>query len=101
MNILLLTDGSAHSLEAAHWLTRHAAELREPPRIELLYVHPPLPYPRAEKVVGRAAVEDYHREGSQAALEPAPGAEPARRRQLAPDRAHTVSTEPESTLQLT
>ena len=71
MNALLLTDGSDRSLEAARWLVRQAAELRDPPRIHLLHVHPPLPYPRAVDVVGREAVEGYQREASEEALAPA------------------------------
>ena len=73
VSALLLTDGSEHSLEAARWLARHAAELRDPPRIHLLHVHPPLPYPRAADVVGRATVETYQREMSDEALAPASG----------------------------
>ena len=71
LKILLLTDGSTHSLAAVGWLVRHAAGLREPPDVRLLHVHPPLPYPRAGEVVGRAAVERYQREASEEALAPA------------------------------
>ena len=71
MNILLLTDGSRHSQEAARWLARHAAELRNPPRIVALYVHPPLPYPGAQAAAGRPAVERYYRETAEEALAPA------------------------------
>ena len=71
LNILLLTDGSSHSLEAARWVIAHAAELREPPAVRLLHVHPPLPYPGAGQVVGRAAVEKYQRETAEDALAPA------------------------------
>lgn len=73
MKILLLTDGSARSVDAARWLSKHAADYREPPAIHLLHVHPPLPYPRAGEVVGRAAVEKYQRELSEEALAPASG----------------------------
>ena len=71
LKILLLTDGSSHSLEAVHWVIAHAADLREPPTVRLLHVHPPLPYPRAGEVVGRAAVEKYQREAAEEALAPA------------------------------
>lgn len=71
MKTLLLTDGSDHSLNAARWLVRHVADFREPPEIHLLHVHPPLPYPRAGEVVGRAAVEKFQRETSEEALAPA------------------------------
>ena len=71
MNILLLTDGSPHSVEAARWLAGHAREYRDAPDIHLLHVHPPLPYPRAAEVVGRGAVEAYQREVSEEALAPA------------------------------
>ena len=73
MKILLLTDGSGHSVEAARWLAGHLADFREPPQVHLLHVHPPLPYPRAGEVVGRAAVEKYQRELSEEALAPAAG----------------------------
>ena len=71
MRILLLTDGSDRSLEAARWLASYAARLRETPVIHLLHVHPPLPYPIATEVVGRVAVENYQREESERALAPA------------------------------
>ena len=71
LKILLLTDGSSHSLEAVHWVIAHAAVLREPPAVHLLHVHPPLPYPGALEVVGRAAVEKYQREAAEEALAPA------------------------------
>ena len=71
MKLLLLTDGSSHSLEAARWLAGHVGELRDAPDIHVLHVQAPLPYARAGEVVGRAAVEKYQREASEEALAPA------------------------------
>lgn len=68
MKILLAVDGSEYSRRAANYVAKHASWLREPPEIHLLYVHAPLPYPGAVKVVGKKAVEAYEREESEAAL---------------------------------
>ena len=73
MNILLLTDGSNHSVEAARWLASHAADLRMPPAVHVLHVHPPMPYPGAAQALGRAALEKYQRETSEESLAPACG----------------------------
>lgn len=70
MKVLLLTDGSPCSLEAARWLAGHVSEFRDP-GLHLLHVHPSLPYPRASEVVGRGTIERYQRETSGEALEPA------------------------------
>src|SRR6187402_3146741 len=71
MKILLLTDGSDCSVEAARWLTHHAGDFAAPVDTHLLHVQPPLPYPAATAVAGRKAVEAYYRDTSEAALEPA------------------------------
>ena len=68
MKILLLTDGSTHSLDAARWLAAHATQLRDAPDTHLLHVHPPMPYPGAAAIAGRAAVEDYQRGACEEAL---------------------------------
>jgi nucleotide-binding universal stress UspA family protein len=68
MKILLATDGSAHSLRAAKFVADHASELKQPPEIDLLTVHLPVPLPGAAAAVGKAAVESYYRDESEAAL---------------------------------
>ncbi|MGZ5036136.1 MAG: universal stress protein [Usitatibacter sp.] len=73
MKILLAADGSPHTKLAAQHLVRHAGWYAAPPEIHVLHVQPPIPYPRAESVVGKAAVETYQREESEAALAVAEG----------------------------
>lgn len=68
MKILLAADGSPYTRLAAQHLVRHAAWYAAPPEVHLLHVRPPIPYPRAEAVVGKAAVDTYHREESETAL---------------------------------
>jgi len=69
MKILLAVDGSKPSLNAVQCLIDHANWYREPPQVELLNVHPPVPQlPRLGKVVSKAAIEQYYREESEAAL---------------------------------
>src|SRR6188768_1673509 len=68
MKILLPVDGSEYSRRAANYVAEHAAQLKEPPEIHVLHVHPKLPYSGAAKVVGKAAIKEYQREESEAAL---------------------------------
>jgi len=68
MNILLAADGSEHSRKAAKQLVKYVKFLAKAPEVHLLHVHAPLPYKRAMAVVGKAAVEKYQREESEAAL---------------------------------
>jgi nucleotide-binding universal stress UspA family protein len=68
MKILLAVDGSEYSRRSANYVAKHASWLKEPPELHLLYVHPPLPYKGAAKVVGKKAIDDYEREESEAAL---------------------------------
>lgn len=68
MKILLAADGSDHTRKAARQLVKYCKFLAETPEIHLLHVHAPLPYKRAMAVVGKAAVEKYQREESEAAL---------------------------------
>jgi len=71
MKILLAVDGSAHSLEAVRCLIDQAARYREPPAIEVLTVHRPVPMlPGMGKVVSAADIERYYsEEGAQALAE--------------------------------
>jgi nucleotide-binding universal stress UspA family protein len=71
MKILLLTDGSSLSLEAARWLAANAGNFATPGEAHLLYVQPPVPYPGAAAAAGRKAADSFYRETSEAALEPA------------------------------
>jgi len=71
MKLLLATDGSIHSVRAAHWLAAHIGEFPDGCEVHLFHAHPPLPYPGAAAVVGRKAVEDYQRETAQEELAPA------------------------------
>lgn len=71
MKVLVLTDGSDCSTDAARWLAGHAARFSERPGIHLLHVHPSAPYPRTPGMAGRSPVEKYQREISEQALEPA------------------------------
>ncbi len=68
MKILLAADGSPHTQIAARHLVNHVSWFAKPPDIHVVHVQPPLPYPRAEAVVGRAAVQSYQREESEVAL---------------------------------
>lgn len=43
MKILVAVDGSTTSLDAVNWVIASAKQFREPPAIELLTVHGPIP----------------------------------------------------------
>ena len=66
MKILLAVDGSECSLEAVDALIGHAGWFAKPPTIVLVYVHAPLPYPKAAAWVGKDAVEKYYRDEADA-----------------------------------
>ena len=68
MKILLPVDGSEYSRRAANYVAQHTSFLKEVPEIHVLNVHPPMPYTGAAKVVGKAAIKEYQREESEAAL---------------------------------
>lgn len=68
MKILLAADGSPYTKMAAQQLLQHVGWFAQPPEVHLLHVRPPIPYPRAESIAGKAAVESYQREESEAAL---------------------------------
>lgn len=68
MKILVAVDGSPYSRAAARYLARTFGTFSPPPRIELLHVHAPIPYPIAASAVGKKAVDDYQRETSLEAL---------------------------------
>ena len=68
MKILLPVDGSEYSRRAASYVAQHTNWLKEPPEVHVLHVHPPLPYPGAARVVGKAAIREYQESESLAAL---------------------------------
>lgn len=68
MKILLAADGSEYTRKAARALIRHVADFRSPPGILVHHVIPPIPYPGAAAVVGKKAIDDYHRESAETAL---------------------------------
>ena len=71
MKILIATDGSPHALAAAESLASRVSWFRSPPEIELVTVHPAIPYGRAAAWAGKETVEKYYAEESDAALKPA------------------------------
>ena len=69
MRILLAVDGSKPSLAAARLLIDHADWYREPPHVELVTVH--LPVPRIGNMsaaVSKAQIERYYQEEGEANL---------------------------------
>ena len=69
MKILFAADGSRFTARAARYLAGHLRALSAVPTVHIVHVHAPLPYAGAISVVGRAAVERYHQEESEKALE--------------------------------
>jgi nucleotide-binding universal stress UspA family protein len=67
MKILLAVDGSKNSLAAVDALIEHADWYREPPRVELITVHLPVPkLPGMGAAVGKKQIADYYQqEGEQ------------------------------------
>lgn len=68
MKILFAVDGSARALTALEALVANFAHFREPPRITLIHVHPPVPYGAAATWVGKETVQRYYDDESDAAL---------------------------------
>lgn len=71
MNVLIAVDGSETSLAALDAFLARSDWFSAPPSIELVFVHPPLPYPRAVSWVGKDAAQQYYAEEADAALQPA------------------------------
>lgn len=71
MKALVATDGSTHSQAAVEGLVSRLAWFKEPPTIELVTVHPAIPYGGAAAWAGHEAVAKYYAEESDAALKPA------------------------------
>ena len=68
MKMLLAADGSPYTRAAADYIATNLGWFAAPPEIHVVNVQPPLPYPRAQAVVGKAAVLDFQRQEAEAAL---------------------------------
>ncbi len=68
MNILLAADASDYTKRAARHLVEHLGWFSKAPKLYVLHVHPPVPFPGAAARAGRSAIEKYLREDSEAAL---------------------------------
>ena len=68
MKILIAVDGSKASLKAVQLLIDHCDWYREPPEVELLAVH--LPVPKVGHL-NKAQLERYYQEEGEAMLRPA------------------------------
>ena len=74
MKILLAVDGSENSMHAVEFMIKHAGWYREPPQVELVTVHLPVPkLPNLGKVVGRRELARYYEEEGRANLARAAG----------------------------
>lgn len=63
MRILLAVDGSPHSKKVVECLLEHNDWYREPPEVELVTVHLPVPQlPGLGSVVGKTGVQRYYKE---------------------------------------
>lgn len=69
MKILLAVDGSTYTKKMLAFLATHEALFNTTNAYTLLSVQPQLP-PHARSVVGKEAVETYHREESEKVLSP-------------------------------
>ncbi len=68
MKILLAADNSDYTKRAARHLVTHLGWFAEKPEVHILHVHPPIPYPGAAVKAGKAAIDKYLTEDSEAAL---------------------------------
>jgi len=68
MKILFAVDGSPQALAALETLVGKFGFFRETPKLTLIHVHPPVPYKAAAAWVGKATIERYYDEESDAAL---------------------------------
>ena len=63
MKILLAVDGSKNSLDAVQSLIDHADWFRDPPQIELVTVHLPVPkLPGMGAAVGKSQIAQYYQQ---------------------------------------
>lgn len=69
MKILLSVDGSKPSMDAVQCLIDHADWYREPPHVELVTVHLPVPkLPNMGAAVGKGQIQRYYEEEGQGRL---------------------------------
>ena len=66
--MLLAADGSPYTQAAADYIAANLGWFAGSPEIHIVNVQPPLPYPRAQAGVGKAAVLGFQREEAEAAL---------------------------------
>ena len=71
MKILVAVDGSQHSTDMLQKLIAHLGWFAQRPQLALLYVHLELPHGVGAAWVGKAAVQQYYDEETEAALAPA------------------------------
>jgi nucleotide-binding universal stress UspA family protein len=70
VKILVAVDGSKHALAAVQSVIRHADWYREPPSVELVTVHLPVPlFYGVHMLAGKKQLERYYRDEGAAALE--------------------------------
>ena len=82
MKVLCPTDGSMLAQQALEAFVSRARWFREAPSIELVHVHPALPYAgRAAAFAGKENIEKYYSDEADAAL--APSIEVLKRREVA------------------
>lgn len=69
MKILVAVDGSKTSLDAVRWVIANAKQFREPPAVELLTVHEPIPrLARFGLRISKAEVGKWYRAQGEANL---------------------------------
>ena len=71
MKVLLATDGSQLSLDAIEAFVARLSWFSQAPAIELVHVHPQVPYGGAAAWAGKEAVERYYGEESDVAMKSA------------------------------
>jgi nucleotide-binding universal stress UspA family protein len=71
MKILSLVDGSDCSGKAVEYIASQLNAFRGADGLHVLHVHLPVPHGLARTIVGSDAINNYYREESRAALEPA------------------------------
>ena len=71
LKVLLPVDGSEASVRATEALIRMLSWYKEPPAIEVLAVHPPVPrLPNMKIVVSEEAIERYYKDETDAMVAP-------------------------------
>lgn len=68
LRILIAADGSPYTKLAARHVAEHLDWFSAKPEIHVVHVEPAMPYPRAQALVGKAAVLAYQQDEAEAAL---------------------------------